>query len=250
MNKDNYIVELIKYIKKEEKIRNLIKKYINNIILKDDNIFFEFIKKDIKKNNEEFRIKLNEYDIDMISKFIDYFSNLFIRKLSLFIFKLEKMHVFPSLLILEQEKELLPDKKYKIKKKIIDKISLIIFENFLKDDNIIISEKVGSNIINIKLGLQIPGIKNSFKNIIQKVNEIIINNYRINELNYRNKKINNDDNYWKIIKRNCQSTSIEIKRDSLISKIIDQLKKKSEIILFFNCLIEDLYVFFIHNNSF
>ena len=248
LNKDNYIVELIKYIKKEEKIRNLIKKYINNIILKDDNIFFELIKKDIKKNNEEFRIKLNEYDIDMISKFIDYFSNLFISKLSLFIFKLEKMHVFPSLLILEQEKELLPDKKYKIKKNIIDKISLIIFENFLKDDNIIISEKVGSNIINIKLGLQIPGIKNSFKNIIQKVNEIIINNYRINELNYRNKKINNDDNYWKIIKRNCQSTSIEIKRDSLISKIIDQLKKKSEIILFFNCLIEDLYVFFIHNN--
>ena len=136
-------------------------------------------------------------------------------------------------------------------KEIISKISNLILAN-ISNEEIKITEKINSNRVDIILGLRIPGIKSSFENIQKKIKENIIK-FHINEFNLRNRKNDiNDENqfkedYWKELKRFSNSTSLEIKNENYISKIIETLEEK-DLYLFYEILINDYYIFFINNN--
>ena len=96
-----------------------------------------------------------------------------------------------------------------------------------------------SNIVNIILGIKIPGIKNSIKNISNKINEEIINNFKINEFTKFSKKDN--DNYMKEIRRCSNLTSVIIKKEDFISKIIIKFDD-NELSLFYDIFIDDYYI--------
>lgn len=69
------------------------------------------------------------------------------------------------------------------------------------------------------------------KNIHKNIKENIIK-FHINEFNLRNRKNDiNDENqfkedYWKELKKFSNSTSLEIKNENYISKIIETLEKE------------------------
>lgn len=90
------------------------------------------------------------------------------------------------------------------------------------------------------------------KNIHKNIKENIIK-FHINEFNLRNRKNDiNDENqfkedYWKELKKFSNSTSLEIKNENYISKIIETLEKE-DLYWFYEILINDYYIFFINNN--
>jgi len=249
--KINYKDSLIKLIKKDKDLRKNINDYINKHLLE--------YKKSIKNTFEncernKIQIEIYEKDIDMISIFKNYLSNLYKTHLVRIIFKLEKVLYFPSLILINQEESLFNknnenNKNFNNKKEIISQISGLLFENF-SNEEIIITEKINCNIVNIILGFEIPGIKKAFENILKRINKNICN-FRFNEFNLRIRRIYSEkdivNNYWKNLNKYCNFTVLEIKQENFISKIINKLNEE-ELNLFYEMLINDYYLFFIYNN--
>ena len=248
INKINYKENLIKLIKKDRISRRIINNYIKKHLFKNSfkNSFGNVERKEIL-------IEIYEKDIDIISILKNYFSNLYKTYLARIIFKLERISYFSSLILFNQEESLVHknnEKNINFKKYIISIISELFLENFLYEE-IKITKKINSNIVNIVLGLEIPGIKIVFEDIIEQINENI-SKFRINEFNLRINKINYseediEEDYWKKLKRLSYSTSIEIKNENYISKIIKVLNEE-DLYLFYEMLINDYYIFFINNN--
>jgi len=253
INKDNYKDNLIKIIKNDKDIRKNINDYINKQLLE----YKKYINTFEKGEGNRIEIEIYEKDIDIISIIKNYLSNLYKTHLARTIFKMEKVSYFSSLLLFNQDESLI-NKNNEIttnlnnKKEIISQISKLILENF-SNEEVIITEKINSNIVNIILGLQIPGIKIAFENILKKIKENI-SEFRINEFNLRNRKKDSEEedndivsNYWKKVNKYCNFTVLEIKREIFISKIINTLKEE-ELNIFYDMLIIDYYIFFINNN--
>ena len=211
-NKENYINNLINFILKDKKINDLIKDYMNKLLLDKKDILGKlFQKNNIKEKNEENEILFSENDIDMINIFKKYLSNLYLEQLTKFFLKTEKISFFSSLIFNNENENAIyhegKDNPYYYKE-IIDKIIPVYFEAFLDEKsefNII--EDIKSNITNILFGIKIPGIKSSIENICKLVNENVIKKYRINEYTLIGNKINDInetlDNYWKELRRYC-----------------------------------------------
>ena len=249
INKLNYKDNLIKFIKNDKDVRKNINDYINKHLLEYKNSI-----KNTLENSEGdgIQIEIYEKDIDIISILKNYLSNLYKTHLVRIIFKLEKVSYFSSLILINQKESLFKEtneSNKEFKKKIISQFSELLFENFSKED-IKITEKINSNMVNIVLGLEIPGIKFVFENIVKKINENI-NKFRINEFNLRIMKKDSEEDmvndYWKELKKCCNFTVIEIKNEIFISKIINKLTE-DELNLFYEILINDYYIFFINNN--
>ena len=254
INKINYKDNLIQLIKNDKDIRKKINHYINKHLLEYKNSIRNTFEND---EGGEIQIEIYEKDIDIISILKNYLSNLYKTYLVQIIFKLEKVSYFSSLILTNQKESFFEDingsnMEFNNKKKIISQFSELIFENFSREE-IKITEKINSNIVNIILGLEIPGIKIVFEDIEKKINENI-SKFRINEFNLRIRKKDSEDSkeniendYWKELKKYCNFTVIEIKNEIFISKIINILKEE-EINLFYEILINDYYIFFINNN--
>jgi len=239
ISKINYKENLIKLIKNDKDIRKNINYYINKQLLE----YKKYVNTFDNGEGNRVQIEIYEKDIDIISIIKNYLSNLYKTHLARIIFKMEKVSYFSSLLLFNQKEELIN------KKEIISQISELLLENF-SNEEIIITEKINSNLVNIILGLEIPGIKISFENILKKMNENI-SKFRINEFSLRIMRIDSEEdivnNYWKNLKKYCNFTALEIKKEIFISKIIDKLKEE-ELNLFYEMLINDYYIFFINNN--
>ena len=255
LNKDNYKNYLIKYIEEDENIRKQINGFINNNLLKERNS-----NKITSENSDRkgIQIEISEKDIDIISILKYYLSNLYNSHLVKIIFKFDKFSIFSSILSINEEELLIKKNKeneissedFNDSIKIVSKISGFFFEN-LPNEEIKITEKINSNIVDIILGLKIPGIRTSFENIIKKINKNVIR-FHMNEFNLRIK--NNhleeeeiENNYWKELIRLCHLTTLEIKKENYISKIMEKLDEK-DLYLFYEILINDYYIFFINNN--
>ena len=247
LNKKNYLKNLLKFIKSNEKTKKLINEHVDHSFLKDKEFSIgNLLLMGQEEENEDNPNIISEDDIDMISAIKNYFNKAYIRQLNQFIYIMEENSIFPSLLLINQEESELKYKQEKEKilfnnkKNIIKKINLFLFETILKEEQIIkINEKMYSNIVNIILGIKIPGIKNSIKNISNKINEEIINNFKINEFTKFSKKDN--DNYMKEIRRCCNLTSVIIKKEDFISKIIIKFDD-NELSLFYDIFIDDYYI--------
>jgi len=249
LNKENYVEKLIKYFEENNKMKTRINNYIRSNLLG-----YKGSTEKVSKNDEiKIQFEIHMKDIDLIDIFKRNLSDLYIKHLGQTIFKLEKNSFFSSLLTINEEVKLNKnnnENEINIDniKKIMGKISEIFLEKISKED-VKITEKSSSNIVNVMLGLKIPGIKTSIENIFKKISDNITK-FRINEFNLRNRKNISDDienNYWKELKRFCNITIREIKKDSYISKIIEALNEE-ELELFYNILMNDYYILFINNN--
>jgi len=251
LNKENYYNQLIKYIKENQQIRTQINNYIRSHLLGYKGSTEKTYDNGEKKG---IQIEIHMKDTDLIDVLKSDLSNLYNSYVGQTIFKLAKNSFFSSLLTINEEVKLNKNnneyaENFDNLKKIISKISEIFLENISKEE-VKITEKPNSNIVNVILGAKIPGIKTSIENIVQKISENVTK-FRINEFNLRNRKDISDDNiennYWKELKRYCNFTVREIKKDSYISKIIEALSEK-ELELFYDILINDYCILFINNN--
>ena len=106
-------------------------------------------------------------------------------------------------------------------KTIIQKVTEIYLNNLnFNDGSIRVTEKPGSNNINIILGLIIPGFKPVLDRIIKKVKDEICGKYYQNEINLRGsknvgKELENDKKiYYDELNRCNNSTLVEIEKES------------------------------------
>ena len=255
LNKNKYFNLLKQYINNNNKINDLINTNFDNNFFNEYDSIEKLLFKTQKEDNENNYLIISENDIDMLSILKKYLFIEYQKQLKSYYFTLEENSFFSSMLSINQEELIIKkngqkDGTFNSKKDIIEKIYLILLERFSQVfKNIKISEKLGSNTLNIILGLKIPGIKISITNILNKINRNIIFKFRINEFTLRKEIINGEtfDNYWKVVKRYNNLTSMEIKDENLISTIINKLDKDN-LPLFYDILLEDFCILFINNN--
>ena len=271
--KENYVNKLIRYFENNEFLRNLI----NNCIMKQitgikGNIIDKIFKiPNIVENN----------DIDMISVIKKYLSSIYTKNLNLLIFKAEKDSIFSSLLSFDEidNKKMnsnilhlifaeLINKDKNIKEKEIDEIIRKIIKNNLEnyfenlifnDGSVRINEAIGSNKLNIILGLIIPGVKKILDKIIKKVKDEITNKYYENEINLRC-YLNSDEDkenelneekqiYFDELNRCNNSTLIDIEKQKFL--IMNEKyfnNNPNELNVFYYMLFNDYYTLYINNN--
>ena len=267
LNKDTYINKIIHYIENNKSIRQIMNDCILNGM---DDIQGDLIDKIFKKQDI-----IEEKDIDIIGIIRKYLSLLYRKNLNLLIFKAEKDLIFSSLLSFDEleneknnysasmtDKNIKGEDVFEIIRNIAKRNKQDYFNNLiLKDINIRLTERIGSNNLNIILGLNLPGVKPFLDKIIQKVRDEVINKYYQNEINlrgYQKKNIEDDEknelqneiqNYNFALNRCNNSTLTEIeKQEFFISNIKYWDNNPIYLNAFYDILYEDYYTLYVNNN--
>ena len=246
-NKDEikYVTRIFKNLHRNERFKNcfndLVKKEIG---LKEnqEKLIIEMFKQENKER------KNGEDNIGII------YENIFdryINYLEQFYFNEENDNFFVTLSSIEEEKKLkalISEKLTKIKNEII--------HSYFQELRLEIQNKIGDkhykndfNEINIYLGLKIPEIINSLKEIKSFIKEEIENKYIKIENNLRNDKESKMSiiNYESQLKNYNEMLYNEILKKSLLYKMYKQNDKNKENELF-NLLLQDYYTHFIFEN--
>ena len=171
INKNNYSRYIIEYLTQDNYLRKRILNEILNLNLNDeDDIIKElFINNHMKPNN-----------IDYISLITEHFMNNILEYLAQFVFKSELKYILSPFLshfndINNNNKKSIFNNKY---------ISYTIdnaFQEINTDKDIKFINKIGSNNINILLGIKIPGIKTIIDNLISFINDKQIGDLKLSE---------------------------------------------------------------------
>ena len=249
INKNTYVDKLINFISKNEKLKKMMNECIaKQIQQKGEDIISKIFK---EENNQEIFI-------DILTIIENYIYNIYISELNLLFFKAEKDQLFSSLLSIEEDNDKNKEKKeYEInlynEKDFAEKISQIYFDHLILNDNIIkITKNQRANNIEIVLGLNMPGIKPLFNNILKYIKDNIIKKYRINENNLRDFLEEEEEieeakrKYFQELNAFNDSISNLIIKEPIIRSIIDNNKVEKK--LLYNLLINDYFTIYINNN--
>ena len=269
LNQENYVDELINYIFKNKRLRYLINECIfKQTINADENIITKIFKDKNAFNGEE---------VEIISVIKRYLSKLYTSQLTLLYFKAEKEQFFSSLLsnALEQEiwgVKLNKDDKIRKKEKeneeeieeeiklgnedktIIEKIAKLYLDQLVFNDGLTrVNEKQYSNKLDIIFGLNIPGIKTLFDQILKSVKDNILKKYRNNENNLRNYYENElveeeKRKYFEELKTFNNSLVNIVNKQQQLNSIINIINiNQEENNKLYDLLINDYYTIFLSN---
>ena len=296
LNEDTYVNKLIDYIENDKQLKNNINICIANQMDKEEDIIFTVFKAENSVNKDDIDMIsiIQRYLSDLYLKKLNliyfkaeqdqFFSSLLsteeINEMN------RKKKENKILNKIEDEDEDDEDVNKNINKKIIDKneeniieeninvkeikkraknIYLekqILFENKEDNDKKYIIEQPGMNKINIILGLNIPGIKNTITSIIQKFNNDLFESYMQNENLLRDNDLQENEivtikeKYNKALKIINESTYIEIDKNEYLFNIRgkddnkednkeDNKYIKQEL---FDLFLDDFYTLFIDKN--
>ena len=267
LSKENYVDKLMAFICNNKRLRDLM----NETLFKQSfegnvDIFSKIFKEKDLFTGEE---------IEIISIIKKYLSKLYTKQLSLMFFKAEKDQFFSSLLSNELEKKLWPKKDDKKKdtnieeeeeinlkkeeiyedKTIIEKIAKSYLETMVYNDGKTnITEKIGSNKVNIIFGLKIPAIKPIFDKILSSARENTLKNYRNNENELRN-DIEPEEiegikkTYFGDLKMINNSLLNLITKEESLKNILDIVQNNDEEEKeLYDLLINDYYSFFLNSH--
>ena len=246
INQNNYITKLTDFIANNNKLLSMMNECILNQLQKEEDIFCEIFK-------EENKYQENYIDIFPIIQNNLY--EIYITKYNLLFFLAEKDQLFSSLLSNEENQKEDNENKEEInlyKTKIIDKICKIYFDNLnLNDKKIKVVQKKRGIKINIRLGLNIPGIQLILDNIIKKVQDNIIKKYIKNEDSLRDYL--DDEEEIEKVKQQYLVTLKEfnndlynlINKESLLRSILDNCKDDKNLI--YDLILNDYFNIFINN---
>ena len=228
-NIDNSMNKIIDFIKKNKDIKELISNYIENKLKSIINGLF--IKNENLKEEDDINFA-SDKDIDMISIIKNYCSNLYNKKLCFLLTKIENSLL--SFLIS------------------IDEGDFINSNNDAKNNNQENKNEIIKNLLPIYLNDE-ENI-NIIEKISKYIKERINKQYRDNEFNLRIlvQNIEQDENqiYINNKQKYCTLTSLEFKKDPLISQIDKIIKNKFILNKICDYLIIDYYLYFIRNNLF
>ena len=263
LNEDNYTNKMISLIERNQNIRNLINNFINNKLISENKIIEKIFEEKNKNNGERDDIDfISKYDIDILNVIKKYLFQLYISQLNQFYFSAENYNFLSSLLFFDSQEEnknilnaIEEDMNLSAKSKVIKIITNNFFEFFSsKSDEVKIKENPGINDVNILLGLELPGFKNSIENILNNIREKIIKDFKENELNFinnegKNMEENYEKKYLKEIIRYSNLTKNIIQNDELIQKIYSKCTQENEIVEFYDLLLNDYFIFIINDND-
>ena len=242
LNEETYIGKLINYLDRNESIKESFNECVKNEIgLKgneEDIIINMFTQKDrIRSNDKDIIGIINE---NLSHKYTDY--------LAQFYFKAEKDNFFATILSIEEEKKMSSSTNENLTK-IQEGIKQSYFQEFKIQSKNKIVKKSGQNLINIYLGLKIPKIVTTLKEIINFIKEEIESKYIKNENNLRkdNEGNKNKNNYENQLNGFNEALYNEIKKKPFLQKMNkeNEQNKENEI---FSIFLEDYYTFFIFEN--
>ena len=253
LNENTYVNKLISYISNDKELKDNINNCIKNQMTSQKE---DFIIKACKEKDS-----VTQIDRDIINIIKKYLSKLYTKQLNILYFKAEKDNFFSSLLSIDEEnkifKELnekgkadeIQDNELEYIKKIRETIKIKYFEK-LKDNyhTFKIPQKQGENVLNIILGLKLPGIKPIIDSVKKYIHDDIVKRYRKNENSLRGHKEGEIERIKnKFIRELAQcnnSTLIEINKSGAFLDIKDIYTQS-----YFNDLfLEDYYSLFIFNN--
>ena len=253
LNKETYVNNLTYLIQNDNELRNEINKCLKKQMSTEENIIFKILQTENSITSD---------DIDMINVIRRHLSNSYAKLLNNFYYKLEKEQYFSSLLSvkelinIEKKKSLNIIEKGEIHfletepiKKILIKTRKIYLEEFNFNDSHIkenVVENPGNNELEIIFGFKLPGMKSIIESIINQFKKDIFSKYKSNENSLRSnideEDINNKINLYK---ENLTSYNkpimIELKKNNLLSRIIDKENSKQ----FFDLFLEDYYILFV-----
>ena len=242
LNEETYIDKLINFLDKNESIKDsfneCVKKQIGLKGNGEDIIINIFKENDTTKSNDKDIIGIiNE---NLSKKYTDY--------LAQFYFNAEKDNFLATLLSIEEEKKYNESSKEYLTK-IQEEIKENYFREFKMKDNSKILKNQNQNLINIYLGMKIPKIITTLKQLINFIKEEIEAKYIKNENNL--KKENNENinkiNYENQLTVFNETLYNEILKKPFLQKMNKENDKNKENELF-SILSEDYYTFFIFEN--
>ena len=270
INRNNYIKELINYLKDNKDLQEKINDIIMSQMEKDENIISNAFKD---------KYLVNRYDINIISSIRRYLNTAYTRIWNNFYYKAEKDQFFSTLLSLPkqrkknmiiieddyEEEERINKMEDEIKKNVINISKDLYLDQFSFEDEIHVKnykeeknkkankifkfiDNLEANPINIILGLQLPGIYPVISNILNKIHSEIYKEYALNESKLRSyiQDERNETTKYKLkLKTLNDRIKIDLEKDEKLNKIPKKLMEKIE---FDDCFLEDYYTIFIYNN--
>ena len=247
LNKNIYINKLIElFIKDRHLIKLIDEKIMENINKKyEDNNNKSFLEKIIKEE------KFSRGDIcifDLVKKIL--YKN-YLNEFKILYLELEKNYYFSSLIF--NKKEYLENNNSIISNN-DENFNKIIKEIFLKNVDLINKIPENEMKIEIKIGFNFPS-KNLIEGIILNINDIIINQFKENEEDFKNKYFDNEDEEFKEAKQQYENnleiykrlTHDNIMKNNIIKEVESKLAK-GEKNKFYNLLFEDYLLTFIDKN--
>ena len=242
LNEDTYVNKLIHYIEEKKDLRDHINMCIKLQLNKEDDL----IVKILKKSN-----LVSEEDRDLIQVIKNNLLNEYKKCLNLLYLKAEKDNFFSSLLSAEEEIKL--NKNNPNLNIFREKTNLKYFENVKINNKIKIIEEPGKNVLNIILGLKLPGLKPTLDSLLIYIQNEIEKKYKINEnklRSYKGKTASKAiERYNKELEILNNSLYNELNKNNLISKIIEDNEVDSDLVYeFCDTFLEDYYTLFIYKN--
>ena len=244
LNEDTYVNKLIDFIEKKESKE--LRDNINNCIKSQLDNNEDLLLKIFKVNN-----LVNPEDRDLIQIIKKYLLNEYKKLLNHLYLKAEKDNFFASLLSAEEEKKSdnhLDDGNDNLKL-LREKTNTKYFEKFVTNNNIRIVEEPGKNVINIILGLKLPGLKPAIESLLIYIKQEVEKKYKKNENKLR--KGTNDEKiktaYDKELELLNNSLYVELSKNDLIVKLKEGTDKYFESELE-EILSDDFYTLFIYKN--
>ena len=195
LNEETYIDKLINFLDKNESIKDSFNEFVKKQIGRKENE--EDIILNIFKHNDSVRSN----DKDIIGIINENLSDDYKKYLAKFYFNAETDNFFATLLSIEEEKKI-NTSSIEYLTKIQEEIKEDYFREFNIDKKNEIIENQSQNLIKLYLGLKIPKIVTSLKEIINFIKTEINANYIKNENNLRkeNDTIKNNFNYENSLK--------------------------------------------------
>ena len=242
LNEETYIDKLINFLDKNESIKDSFNEFVKKQIgLKENE---EDIILNIFKQND--RVRSNDKDI--IGIINENLSDDYKKYLAKFYFNAETDNFFATLLSIEEEKKI-NTSSIEYLTKIQEEIKEDYFREFNIDKKNEIIENQSQNLIKLYLGLKIPKIVTSLKEIINFIKTEINANYIKNENNLRkeNDTIKNNFNYENSLKGYNETLYKKIKEQPFLKEMNKENDQNKENELF-NKFLEDYYTYFIFEN--
>ena len=244
---NNYSKYIVEYLTKSDILKEIILKEIYALnLVKDENVL-----KNLFISN-----RINQNSFDYISELIEYFMNIVTEYLKQFIFKSERKNILSSFLNFknnDDEKKILGNKfiKYTLEK---------AFQEINQDKNVEFINQLGFNQVEVLLGIKIPGISQTIKDIISFINDkqnddISLAEKFFQEENYlRNFDKEYDDE--KKLEKNIEKLQNELYNyllniplfKKIYSDIDSSNYKKEDVCNYFNMLYDDYLLNFLSNN--